>query len=89
MQSATEGHLLRSLANASPSEVDRRQRLLPTSSCLSARAICCASCLILFFAWRSGRNEGLTDNSDDYELSLVGSVLRPNLAGLSVPSSAI
>ncbi len=42
-------------------------------------------------ARRSGRNQGFTDNSDDNELSLVGSVLRPNLACSSVrvrPSDA-
>jgi hypothetical protein len=32
---------------------------------------------------------GSLANSDDYELSLVGSFLRPNLACLSVPRDAI
>jgi hypothetical protein len=65
------------------------RRFQRTATAVSARAICCASCSILFFAGNSGRNQGFTDNSDDYELSLVGSVLRPNLACLSVPRDAI
>jgi hypothetical protein len=49
----------------------------------------CASCSILFFAQDCGLNRGFTDNSDDCELSLVGSVLRPTLACLSVPRDAL
>jgi hypothetical protein len=54
-----------------------------------ARAIFCAGCSRLFFPWRIGRNQGFTDNSDDYELSLDGPVLRSNLACLSAPRDAI
>jgi hypothetical protein len=55
------------------------RRFQRTATAVSVRAICCASCSILFFAWRSERNQGFTVNSDDYELSLVGSARRPNL----------
>jgi len=59
-----------------------------TDTAASARAISCASCSRLFFAQDCGLNRAVTDNSDDCELSLVGSVLRPNLACLSVPRDA-
>ena len=51
-----------------------------TDTVASGRAISCASCSRLFFAWSGGRNLWSTDNSDDNELSLIGPVLRPNLA---------
>jgi transposase len=56
-----------------------------TAMAVSARAISCASCSRLFFGWKVGRNQVSTDNSDDCELSLVGSVLRLNLTCLGVP----
>src|SRR3984885_8330739 len=59
-----------------------------TDTAASARAISCASCSRLFFAQDCGLNRAVTDNSDDCELSLVGSVLRPNLACLSGPRDA-
>jgi hypothetical protein len=43
----------------------------------------------IFLAQDCGLNRGFTDNSDDCELSLVGSVLRPTLACLSVPRDAL
>ena len=65
------------------------RRFPRTATAVFARAISCASCSRLFFAQDCGRNRGATDNSDDCELSLVGSALRLNLAGLSVPRDAI
>jgi hypothetical protein len=66
---------------ASRREPDHHQcpshRFPRTATVVFARAICCASCSRLFFAWTNGRNQGFTDSSDDYELSLVGSVLSP------------